>query len=238
MDGRIDFSLILACYNEKPVFRESADRICRTLALSKLRSEIIFVDDGSRDGTPDLIRAFAAKHAGCRMIFHSNNEGRGKTVADGIRMARGKVCGYIDIDCEVSPVYVPDIVNLILTGQADVVIGRRIYRTAFSSIAREIFSIGYQKLADWMVHTGGLDTETGYKFFNRKKILPVLAKATHPHWFWDTEIMVFARAMHLKITEVPVLFLRRTDKKSSVRIISDIADYLANLWQLRQRLHD
>lgn len=231
-----DLSLVLACYNEKPIFAESVSRILSTLARTRYTWEIIFVDDHSRDRTPELISQACRRRQECRALFHQVNRGRGRTVTDGMLVAGGRVVGYIDIDLEVSPVYIPEMVDLILSRKADVVIGRRIYRTSPSSLAREILSVGYRLLVDQLLGTGGLDTETGYKFFNRQKIRSVLAKTQHPGWFWDTELMVWARRAGLKVVEVPVLFLRRANKKSSVRIWRDTLDYLLSLWRFRKSL--
>lgn len=231
-----DLSLVLACYNEAPVFEKSVERIIDTLLLSRLSFELIFVDDKSSDKTPRLITKACKKYPRCYPLFHRNNCGRGKTVADGIRIAKGKAVGYIDIDLEVSPVYISEMVQMILSDKADVVIGKRIYRTTFVSIPREISSLIYRSLADSMVGTGRLDTETGYKFFNRKKILKILPMIRHRHWFWDTEIIVQAKLSGLRIREVPVLYTRRFDKKSTVRVLSDSLDYLISLWRLRKRL--
>lgn len=229
---QLDFSLILPCYNEEAIFTPSVHRIINLLSNSKFSFEIIFVDDKSSDFTPQLIAAVCKKYSLCRAIFHTKNIGRGRAVADGIRASRGQVVGYIDIDLEVSPVYIPEIVSMILKNKADVVIGRRIYRTTAASMFREVLSRGYVWIADQMLGTGGLDTETGYKFFNRTKILPILKKTKHLHWFWDTEIMVYAKRAGLQIMEYPVLFLRRSDKQSSVRVIPDMIDYLVNLVRL------
>ena len=116
------------------------------------------------------------------------------------------------------------------------VVCKWIYRTSFISILREVFSVGYQFLADKIVGTAKLDTESGYKFFNRRKIMPVLKKTEHPHWFWDTEVVVWSLKSGLTVKEMPVLFLRRFDKKSSVRIFQDVVDYMVSLWKLRQKL--
>lgn len=221
---QIDVSLVLPCYNEAKLFDESVKRIVSTLQNTKFTYEIIFVDDNSSDTTLSKIRKTPY-----RCIAHTGNLGRGRAVADGIRAAQGTVVGYIDIDCEVDPVYIPSMVSRILERRADVVIGKRYYRSSPKAMLREVLSRGYQWVSDVLIGTGGLDTETGYKFFSRKKILPVLSLATHPGWFWDTEIMVYARRRGLKIVEVPVLFIRRFDKQSSVRVFSDTIDYMREL---------
>lgn len=231
-----DLSLVLACYNEKPVFEGSIAHILRVLDASRLLYEIIFVDDKSSDNTAALIRKACKKYKKCKGIYHKKNTGRGRAVTDGMLTAKGKVVGYIDFDLEVSPVYIPEIVTKILRGDADMIIGKRVYRTTLGSLVREIISIGYQYLADSWLDTGKLDTESGYKFMNRKKFLPVLKKAKHPHWFWDTEIVVYARREGLRVIEIPVLFLRRFDKQSSVKIVKDSLDYVRSLWRFRKRL--
>ncbi len=232
----IDLSLVLACYNEASIFRESVKDIVRVLKRSNFSYEIIFVDDKSSDRTGEQIDSYCKTNNHCRALYHTINMGRGKTVSDGIQAAQGKVAGFIDIDCEISPVYIPDIAHRILRNEADVVIGKRIYRSSFSSLLREVLSVGYRRLAHILVHTGNIDTETGYKFFRRKKILPVIALCRQAHWFWDTEIMVYGRRAGLRIKEIPVLFVRRTDKTSSVRVFHDVIDYCINLWRLRRRL--
>jgi len=231
-----DLSLVLACFNEEGLFRDSTARILEVLDTSTLTYEIIFVDDKSTDRTPSLIASLATKNKRVKALYHMVNCGRGATVKEGMLSATGKVVGYIDIDCEVAPVYIPSMVMLILKRKADVVIGKRFYRTSPKALFREVLSRGYQWLSDTMIGTGGLDTETGYKFFHRKTILPILDKTRHPGWFWDTEIMVLARRAKLRITEVPVLFLRRFDKQSSVNIIKDTLDYMVQLVRFRSFL--
>lgn len=240
MSRPVELSLILPCYNEAGLFEDSVSRITRVLDATRFSYEIIFVDDASRDNTPLLISRLLKKQGNRRVyraIFHPANLGRGRTVTDGVRAAKGMVVGYIDIDCEVDPVYIPGMADMIFRNDADVVIGKRFYRTSPKAIIREVLSRGYQWLADRMIGTGRMDTETGYKFFSRKKILPVLTKATHPGWFWDTEIMVYAKHAKLRIVEVPVLFLRRFDKQSSVHIVRDTLDYMKELLVFRRRLH-
>ncbi len=233
----LDLSLILPCFNESGLFMESVERIVEVLDASRLSYEIIFVDDASRDITPRLIASVCRNNPSMRALYHATNRGRGQTVMDGMREARATVVGYIDIDCEVSPVYIPLLVTMILNKKSDVVIGKRFYRTSPRAVLREVLSRGYQWLSDMLIGTGGMDTETGYKFFHRKKILPVISKTQYAGWFWDTEVMVYARRAGLRITEVPVLFLRRFDKVSSVNIFRDTLDYVVQLLKFRKRLH-
>ncbi len=236
MKRRVDVSLILPCFNEHDVLVGSVARIINVLKISNLSYEIIFVDDGSSDNTVSLITQALKRYPHTRALFHATNQGRGKTVMDGFLAAYGSVVGFIDIDCEVGPEYIPAMVSMIVNRRADVVIGKRIYRTSSGSFIREVLSRGYQWLSDAMIGTGKLDTETGYKFFRRTKVLPLLPQMNHTGWFWDTEIMVRCRNIGLSIQELPVLFIRRFDKQSSVHIVRDTYEYLIHLWRFRQQL--
>lgn len=233
---QLDVSIVIACYNEENLLSDSVDFLTSVLDDSILSWEVVFVDDSSTDGTREVIASLVRKNKNFRALYHDQNQGRGKTVRDGIAIAKGSVVGFLDIDLEVSPVYVPSFVRMILDGTADVVTGLRVYREALSSLHRAILSRGYS----WLVRTTlGIplrDTETGYKFFNRKKILPILHKTRHNGWFWDTEIMAFAYYKGFIIREEPVLFMRRFDKQSSVRLLRDTVDYMKSLIAFRMSI--
>ena len=91
-------------------------------------------------------------------------------------------------------------------------------------------------LATFILDLKFKDTEAGYKFFNRKKILPILEKTKDKHWFFDTEIVARSYWSGLKIKEIPVLFIRRNDKASTVRLIPDTYAYLKALWNFKKSL--
>lgn len=231
-----DISLVIPCYNEETILLESIRKLIAILKNSRFSYEVIFVDDGSRDRTREMIAALVRKNRNFRALYHERNQGRGKTVRDGVMLARAPVVGFIDIDLEVSPVYVPLFVHMIRSGDADIVTGLRMYREALSSLHREILSRGYSWLVRTVLGIPLRDTETGYKFFHREKILPIVKQTRHNGWFWDTEIMTLAFRAGLRIHEEPVLFTRRFDKKSSVRLVADTLDYAQSLIAFRMRL--
>lgn len=233
---KFDFSLIIACFNESAHLRQSVDEIISVLRGSVFSYELIFVDDKSEDKTAEIIASLVKKNKNFRAVYHKVNEGRGKTVRDGIALARGKVVGFVDIDLEVSPVYIPQFVRIILEGKADVVTGLRVYREGIASLHRSVLSRGYSWLVRSVLGIPLQDTETGYKFFNRKKILPILKKTQNNGWFWDTEIMTYAHYTGLSVREVPVLFVRRFDKISSVRLVHDTLEYIKNLVGFHRQL--
>ena len=231
-DAGVDLSLVVACYNEASHLEDSVRQVIDTLDRTRWSYELIFIDDCSQDGTraviDDLVARYPRHHL--RTAHHQKNTGRGRTVTDGLRLARGRVAGFIDIDLEVHARYIPAMVTAIEQGAA-VASAHRIYKFVPSLLARHIASRGYHWLTRLLLGISLEDTEAGYKFFDRERILPVLDETHDPGWFWDTEIMARASYRGLEIREIPCLFIRRTDKKSTVRLFRDSFEYFVKLWR-------
>lgn len=237
MTDQPDLSLVIACYNEEGHLVQSIREILEILDMTRYTYEIIFVDDCSRDDTRALIDQLIESHPNhaFRKIFHETNKGRGGTVTDGIRIAQGKVAGFIDIDLETHARYIPSCVAEILKGR-DIAVAERVYTFQISRLDRYILSKGYNLLVKWAFGFPPMDTEAGFKFFNREKIRPVLDTIQDQRWFWDTEIMVRSYLAGLDIVEVPTLFVRRVDKVSTVNPITDTLEYLAQLYRFKKQL--
>jgi glycosyltransferase involved in cell wall biosynthesis len=228
---------VLACYNEAPVLLQSFAEIRETLQSLHAPWEVLFVDDTSRDGTREMLSDLLARHAdgSVRTIFHERNLGRGATVSDGFREARGEFVGYLDLDLEVHCRYIPALLGALQKG-ADVATIRRIYAFQPASLDRYLMSRGYSFLVRKLLGTRLHDTETGYKFFRRESLLPLLEQIRDPGWFWDTEIMIRAERRGLRIVEIPGAYVRRYDKISSVSGVRDSIAYLGRLLRFRREL--
>jgi glycosyltransferase involved in cell wall biosynthesis len=230
-------SLVLACYNEAQHLEASFAEIRDTLEQARFPFEILFVDDVSRDDTRGILSRIVAAHPGLalRTILHEKNRGRGATVTDGFRAARGAITGYIDVDLEVHSRYIPALVRAIERG-ADIATLRRIYAFQLLSLDRYLMSRGYSFLVRRLLDVDFADTETGYKFFRREAVLPLLDEIRDPGWFWDTEFMVRAARRGLGVVEIPGAYIRRGDKTSTVKGMRDSLRYFRRLLRFRGEL--
>ncbi len=230
-------SLVLACYNEAEHLEASFAEIRKTLAQASWPFEVIFVDDSSRDRTPELLRAIVARHPelDLRLILHERNRGRGATVSEGFGVARGTIAGYIDIDLEVHCRYIPALVRAIEEG-ADIATVRRIYAFQVQALDRYAMSRGYSWLVRRLLGLPFHDTETGYKFFRRDTVLPLLDEIEDGGWFWDTEFMARAARRGLGVVEIPGAYIRRAEKTSTVRGVRDSVRYFGQLLRFRRQL--
>lgn len=236
----IDFSLVVPCFNEAGHLENSIREVSNVLEFSKCNWEVIFVDDKSPDETVAVAHRIRQWVPNCTVIEKPKNEGRGAAVRDGVHAARGRVVGFIDIDLEVSALYLPSMIRPILSGTADVVTGLRTIRfdpTLYGAL-RHLLSIGYRWLFRWVTGLPIQDPETGYKLFNRNALLRILDQATSPGWFWDTEVMSYSYVNGLRILEVPCLFIRRHDKKSTIRVLSYTIRQFSELMRFGSKIRD
>jgi len=231
----LDLSLIIACFNEEGLLRQSVEEILDVLNYTRFSYEIIFIDDCSTDKTVGIIKQLVNEHPDkMKMILHKKNEGRGKTVTDGIKYSKAKIVGYIDIDLQNPARYIPSLVREVAKG-ADIATASRTYRLTWVAVPRWIISKGYKFLVKLFLRLNLEDTETGCKFFNRESILPVLDEVRDNHWFWDTEIMARSYLKGLKIVEIPSIFIRK-GLYTRVKIFRDCYRQFIKLIEFRMQL--
>ena len=229
------FSLVLALYNEGLSLAQSLKMIYNSLNKIKKEWEVILVEDKSTDDTLIRIQKLLPSLRNTKLIAHKENQGRGRSVSDGILAAKGTYCGFLDVDLEVSSDYIPLFIKELEKG-FDLVVGKRFYEKNLTAATRVLTSIGYKLIVHSLLKLPIDDTEAGYKFFRREKILPILSKITEKGWFWDTEICAKSFWAGLKISQIPVLFIRRVDKKSTVRLIPDTWDYLIKIYKFKSQI--
>jgi glycosyltransferase involved in cell wall biosynthesis len=224
---RYDLSVVIACYHEEGHLEDSIRQLTATLDATGRSYELIFLEDKSRDRTAAIIADLVRGHANRRAVYHEKNVGRGGTVTEGFLLAQGRIVGFLDIDLEVHCKFIPPVLAAIDAG-ADGATAFRNYTVGLhpTALLRHVLSRGYRWLFRRTFAVPFRDPETGFKFFVREKIVPVVQRTRDVGWFWDSEIMILAHQAGLKVVEVPCRFERRLDKKSTVRVFRDVWRYL------------
>ncbi len=227
-----ELSLIIPCYQEGGHLLNSYKRLTQELKKIKITYELIFVEDKSTDNTKKIINHIKLKDKKVRAIYHNKNVGRGGSLTDGIKITRYNLVGFLDIDLEISEKYISKFLEKLKTH--DVVIATRQYKSDINTIQRLMATKCYILLSKLILNLPFKDTEAGYKFFRRNKILPIIKIIKDKKWFWDTEIVALSYASGLKIGEVSVLFKRNPNKKSTVRLLHDSWEYFISLIKFRE----
>lgn len=233
----VDVSLVIPCYQDGPIVPQGVAAIVEVMAATRWTYELILVDDGSTDDTRRHIEGCRSRHPDVpiRVVSHAINLGRGRAVCDGVRAAAGRIAGYLDIDLEVHARYLPAMIEAIDRQGYDGAVAWRMYELTRPVWFRGLCSRGYHTLMRRCLGLPFHDTEAGFKFFRRDAFLHLIQRTCHPGWFWDTEVMAWAWLQGLRIQEIPCLFIRRLDKRSSVRVWRDSWEYLRALLRFRRR---
>lgn len=233
-----EFSLIIPCYCEEGFLRTNVLRLVDLLSVGRFHFELVFVEDKSPDRTLpillDLAEELRQRGISHLVLAHEKNRGRGAAVKTGIRNAKGRVAGFIDIDLENSPDAIFPMYGLVESREFDLVVGARIQFGPDLRPLRRLTHLVYKWLIHRLVSLPVSDTETGLKLFRRETIAPLLPLTANDHWFWDTEVVLVAHANGLKVGEHAVLFYRDETKPSTVRIVRDSLLYLRALWDYRR----
>ncbi len=119
-------SIIVPVYNEARTVQQVIDRLL-SIPLPVAR-EIVVVDDGSTDGTGDVLRAVTPRPGVLTIVHAEKNGGKGSAIRTGLDRARGSIIAIQDADLELDPVQLADLVDPIVSGEADIVYGSRFLR--------------------------------------------------------------------------------------------------------------
>jgi glycosyltransferase involved in cell wall biosynthesis len=159
-------TFLVPAHNEAATVRRVLERL---LALP-LRHEIIVVDDGSTDGTADILQQWRRQHPST-IVLTQPNRGKGAAIRAGLPLATGDIVVIQDSDLEYDPAHVPDLIAPLVAGEADVVYGSRLAPVDAARVWRGPNRLGNRALSlltsalylRWMS-----DMETGHKAFRRE----------------------------------------------------------------------
>ncbi|MBL8049818.1 MAG: glycosyltransferase family 2 protein [Anaerolineales bacterium] len=194
-------SVIIPVYNEV----ESIQTILKRVQATKRADEIILVDDGSKDGTRDILKQMGKKK-GLQIILHEKNQGKGAAVRTGMAAAKGDVLLIQDADLEYDPRDFTELLKPIEEGLADVVYGSRFLGRAhrvtmfWHLVANKLLTLMTNILYDTIL----TDMETGYKVFRREVIDGMVIRANS--FNFEPEFTAKILKRKYRIYEVPITF--------------------------------
>jgi glycosyltransferase involved in cell wall biosynthesis len=194
-------SVVMPVYNEKGTIEEILKRVQAT----PFRKEIVAVDDGSTDGTRDILKRLDGQ-GGVRAILKERNEGKGAALRTGFEAARGEVVIIQDADLEYDPAEYPVLLEPIASGKADVVYGSR-----FLSGARRVHLfwhyVGNRVLtlvSNMFTNLNLTDMETCYKAFRREVVQSIKIRSNR--FGVEPELTAKVARRRCRVYEVPISY--------------------------------
>ncbi|MFZ9901544.1 MAG: glycosyltransferase family 2 protein, partial [Vulcanococcus sp.] len=161
-------SVVIPCFNEAATILDLIERVRCAPVSSK---QIIVVDDGSSDGTRELLSDLRADDL--TILMHERNQGKGAALATGFAAARGEICIVQDADLEYDPAEYPLVIGPIVEGKADVVFGSRFQGAAPHRVVYFWHRVGngfLTLLSNMLSDLNLTDMETCYKAFRTEII--------------------------------------------------------------------
>jgi dolichyl-phosphate beta-glucosyltransferase len=229
-------SVVIPCYNEEQRLPRTIEQIERYLDGQKAHYELILVDDGSADGTRQVMDAAAERHDGIRIEALPHNRGKGRALAVGVEASKGDEVLITDADLS-TPIEELDKLQAALGDGAGVAIGSRALHDSRVEISQPLYRVLMGKVFNLIVQVvllpGIWDTQCGFKLFRGDVARSVFAGLITDGFGFDPEVLYRARKQGVKIAEVPVVW--RNSAPTKVSPVRSSLDMLKHVIRLRFR---
>jgi len=201
-----DLSIVIPSYNEELRLPATLEHIAAYLPTLGRDTEIIVVDDGSKDRTAGVAEAFRKKLPSLRVISNGVNRGKGFSVRHGMLEARGQAVLFTDADLSAPIEEAPKLLNALKT--YDVAIGSRALDrgliTVHESRFREFAGIIFNTIVRVILRLPFVDTQCGFKAFRRERCQILFEQQRIERFGFDPELLYLARHHGLRTIEIPV----------------------------------
>jgi dolichyl-phosphate beta-glucosyltransferase len=225
--------LIIPAFNEEARIGSTLNRILRFLRSQPYTSEIIVVDDGSKDRTVEVVREISQGDDIVQML-RRQHLGKGGAIRAGMLEGRGKYLFFSDADLSVPIETLPAFLTE-LENDCDVTIGTRQKAGARIEVHqpfyREFMGKTYTRLSNWILSLRVSDFTCGFKGFRRAAAQDLFSRQRLRNWSFDAEILYLARLKGYQVQEVPVAW--RDDRGSKVRLWRDVVTSFLGVIQIR-----
>ncbi len=232
----LDLSIVIPAFNEEQRLPKAIEQIGAFLSARPLRAEILVVDDGSSDATPDLIESYREKYPGLRLISNGRNRGKGYSVRHGVLEARGEIVLFSDADLS-TPIEEADKLLVALREKGyDAAIGSRaldrsqivVHQSAFREQAGNLFNRLVRRIAG----IDFSDTQCGFKAFRRERTAIIFEQQRIERFGFDPEILFLAKRHGLRVAEIPVRWSH--DSGTKVNVVADGIQMFLDLLVIRR----
>ena len=213
-----ELSVVVPGYNEAERLPRSLEHVLPWLEASGRSFELILVDDGSRDGTLEVMRDWESKHPGVRVASQKPNRGKGRALAVGVGISRGRRVLVSDADFSTPIEELPKLEAALEAGTA-VAIGSRALPGSQIEVPQPFYRVlggRALNLAIQLLALPGLwDTQCGFKLFEGDLARTVFAQLKTDGFAYDVEVLWRARRAGSRIAEIPVVWRHKEDSRVS-----------------------
>lgn len=229
----VDLSIIIPAFNEAERLPATLAALAEHFAPQNRAVEVIVVDDGSQDATPNLPFP-EARALHWRRLRNEGNRGKGYSVRRGMMAAAGERRLFTDADLS-APIAELSKLEAALDGGADIAMGSRRQRDLIrthQSMVRENAGRVFNKIVRFGLGLPYVDTQCGFKLFTRASAEAIFPEQKIEGWGFDPEILYLARQKGYRVDEVPVVWAHAAGAK--IRLMGDSVRMFHDIVRIRQ----
>ena len=224
------YSIVIPAFNESARIPATLRAVVACVRERGWDAEVIVVNDGSTDGTAEVVHEFARTAPEVRLIENPGNHGKGYSVRNGILQALGEVVMFTDSDLS-APIEEAELLFSAIAAGADIAIGSRWLergrQTHRQPLYRQFFGRCFNAVTRAVMGLRFADTQCGFKAFTRDAAQTVFQLQTIEGWGFDPEILFIAVKRGYRVVEVPVSWAhdertRMSYLKDGMRMLEDI----------------
>ena len=230
------FSVCIPMYNESSIIAETAKTLSAFMSERFGEYEILFSDDGSTDGSADIVRALSLPNV--RVVGYPRNRGKGSAVREAMLAADGDVVMFTDSDLAYGADVITEIARRMEeAGAPHVLVGsRNLSSDGYEgyTLSRKLASKLYIRL---LCAVGGLrvsDSQCGCKAFSKDAARAIFSRAEVNGFAFDFEVLLLAEKLGLSVGEFPVKVINH--RASKVRLIADATRMLKEVSAIKKRV--
>jgi glycosyltransferase involved in cell wall biosynthesis len=208
-------SIIIPCYNEKDTIQKIITEVV-SVDLGSTIKEIVIVDDGSKDGTRDILKKLSEKHPEMKLVFQKVNQGKGAALKRGILESSGDVVVIQDADLEYDPQEYKRLLYPIERGHADVVYGSRFiggepHRIIYyrNQVANKFLTM----MSNMFTGLNLTDMETCYKMFRGDLARELAANLKAQRFGFEPEITAKVARSKARVYEIGISYYGRSKEE-------------------------
>ncbi len=215
-------SIVVPAFNESARIEATLERVMSCVTERGWDAEVLVVDDGSSDATPEIVERWMESHPRLHLVQNPGNRGKGYSVRNGLLQAAGDIVMFTDADLS-APMEEAERLIASINDGADVAIGSRWLDRTRQTIHQPLYRRFFSRCFNWVTRAVmGLpfkDTQCGFKAFKREAAQVIFRLQTIERWGFDPEILFIARKLRYVIHEVPVTWGH--DERSRMSYLKD-----------------
>ena len=232
--NRQTIEIVVPVFDEEAVLERNVELLLAYMRREfPFRFSIVIADNASTDSTPRVASSLAAEHQEVSAL-RLERKGRGLALRTAWLASGADVLSYMDVDLSTNLESFLPLVAPILSGHSELSIGTRLARHAHvrRRVKREVLSRGYNGLVRAALGASFSDAQCGFKAIRADVARELVPRIHDDGWFFDTELLLLADQLDLRIHEVPVDWIEDLD--SRVDLPATIAGDLRGLWRMRR----